>query len=93
MSEQPEALLRAQLLEFGHLTQHNADQAAAELRRLYAVNVELLWALGEADKLFKEALPKFDWGASFLDNNAIQLLNDVPIKVSAALRHKTGESK
>ena len=42
-------------------------------------------ALQAAQRLFKEALPKFNWGASFLDANAIQLLNEVPAKVDAAI--------
>ena len=42
-------------------------------------------ALQAAQRLFKEALPKFNWGASFLDANAIQLLNEVPVKVDAAI--------
>lgn len=29
-------------------------------------------------RLFEEALPKFNWGASALDANAIQLLNETP---------------
>ena len=43
-------------------------------------------ALEAAQRLFKEALPKFNWGASFLDANAIQLLNEVPAKVNAAIK-------
>jgi len=42
-------------------------------------------ALKAADRLFKEALPKFNWGASFLDANAIQLLNEVPGQVRRAI--------
>ena len=43
-------------------------------------------ALQAAQRLFEEALPKFNWGASFLDANAIQVLNEVPAKVNAAIR-------
>ncbi|HEY3434264.1 MAG TPA: hypothetical protein VGK41_01290 [Solirubrobacterales bacterium] len=42
-------------------------------------------ALRRAQRLFAEALPKFNWGASALDANAIQLLNEVPGEVAAAL--------
>lgn len=42
-------------------------------------------ALEACQRLFNEALPKFNWGASFLDANAIQLLNEVPLTVQAAL--------
>lgn len=37
-------------------------------------------ALAAANRLFEEALPKFNWGASALDANAIRLLNEVPAK-------------
>lgn len=39
-------------------------------------------------QLFDEALPKFNWGASFLDSNAIQLLNEVPAEVRTILGRK-----
>ena len=42
-------------------------------------------ALRLCERLFAEALPKFDWGASALDANAIRLLNEVPAAVRAAL--------
>lgn len=49
------------------------------------VNGEMLSALKAAKRLFEEAHPKFNWGASFLDADAISLLNDVPIQVQAAI--------
>ena len=49
-----------------------------------ARDAELL-ALKMADRLCKEALPKFNWGASALDANAIKLLNEVPGLISAAI--------
>ena len=42
--------------------------------------------LARAARLFEEALPKFNWGASALDANAIQLLNEVPGEVRAVLK-------
>lgn len=42
-------------------------------------------ALKSAKQLFDEALPKFNWGKSALDANAIRLLNEVPGEVSRAL--------
>lgn len=36
-------------------------------------------------QLFDTALPKFNWGASTLDADAIRLLNDVPAEVTRAL--------
>lgn len=52
------------------------DKAAQEAVRMRE-------ALADCKRLFDEALPKFNWGASALDANAIKLLNDVPIKVNA----------
>ena len=49
------------------------------------VHTEMLNALKAAERLFKEAHPKFNWGASFLDANAITLLNNVPIQVRNAI--------
>lgn len=46
---------------------------------------EMLLALKSAQRLFNEALPKFNWGASCLDANAIQLLNEVPKQVRNAI--------
>lgn len=46
---------------------------------------ELIAALRSCQRLFREALPKFDWGAAALDANAIQLLNEVPGQVARAL--------
>ena len=63
-----------------------------ELDTLRAQLAEAQDALQAAQRLFKEALPKFNWGASFLDANAIQVLNEVPAKVNAAIRAAKGES-
>jgi ribosome biogenesis protein Tsr3 len=41
--------------------------------------------LKRSKRLFDEALPKFNWGASFLDGNAIELLNTVPAEVGKAI--------
>ena len=57
-----------------------------EIDTLRAQLAEAQDALQAAQRLFKEALPKFNWEASFLDANAIQLLNEVPAKVNAAIR-------
>jgi hypothetical protein len=48
MSEQPEALRLADALDVGEISYTGMCQAAAELRRLHAVNAELLEALKEA---------------------------------------------
>ena len=46
---------------------------------------EMIVALRASERLFLEALPKFNWGASCLDANAIELLNTVPAKVKLAI--------
>lgn len=43
-------------------------------------------ALVRAEALFTQALPKFNWGASALDADAIALLNEVPGEVRKALK-------
>jgi len=47
-------------------------------------------ALLLAKRLFNEALPKFNWAASALDANAIDLLNQVPRAVQEALEKAQG---
>ena len=42
-------------------------------------------ALKQCERLFKEALPKFNWKDSALDANAIRLLNETPGLVHRAL--------
>jgi hypothetical protein len=45
MSTQPKALYLAEVIEADPLSKSHHDAGAAELRRLHAVNAELLWAL------------------------------------------------
>lgn len=45
------------------------------------LETELYEALKEAEKLIDVALSKFNWGASFLDAEAISILNETPIKI------------
>ena len=49
---------------------------------------ELEAACKAALRLIDEALPKFNWGASCLDGNAIQLLNETPGIIQRALENK-----
>lgn len=55
---------------------------------LFDTIVELRDALRQADKLCVEALPKFNWGASALDANAIKLLNEVPREIQRVLERE-----
>lgn len=48
-------------------------------------NKEVMEALVAAQRLFTYALPKFNWGASALDAEAITLLNTVPKQVNDAI--------
>ena len=57
----------------------------ARVPRRNMMSDDLLAALRLAQRLFDEALPKFNWGASALDANAIRLLNEVPIAVRKAI--------
>lgn len=50
-----------------------------------ADQVVILEALQATKRLINEALPKFNWGASALDANAITLLNETPDKIERAL--------
>ncbi len=56
-----------------------------ECAERYIVNPDLLEALTMAQRLCREVLPKINWGASFFDANAVDLLNRVPAIVDAAL--------
>ena len=62
----------------------------AERHVLRAEVARLRGALQLVQRMNKEALPKFDWAASFLDANAIDLLNRAQMAVDAAL---TGATK
>lgn len=57
------------------------DVLAAEQAKVRALRE----ALAMADRLCEEALPKFDWGKSPLNANAIKLLNEVPGAIKRAL--------
>ena len=61
------------------------EEAHAVARALNAATTNQA-TLARVTRLFEEALPKFNWGASALDANAIQLLNEVPGEVRAALK-------
>ncbi len=63
----------------------NPDYARSEPGRIAAELLVAREALRMTQRLFDEALPKFDWGRSALDANAIALLNEVPRQVAAAI--------
>lgn len=62
-------------------TMANARHTLTCLNAHYA----MVDALHAAKRLFEEGLPKFNWGDSVLDGNAIALLNEVPKMVALAL--------
>jgi hypothetical protein len=53
---------------------------------------KMLQALKQCKRLIDEALPKFNWGASALDANAIQLLNETPGIVNTIIAKVESES-
>lgn len=57
----------------------------ADLRDAIAAEERTRYTLGMAQRLCAEALPKFNWGASALDANAISLLNTVPHLINVAV--------
>lgn len=72
------------------------DYNAAQMNRLQLILAapDLLRALYWAQRLTKEVLPKFNWGASALDANAIHVLNMASLEIdklaanfSHAFRH------
>ena len=66
------------------------DAHDPERDRLMALNAEMLAALRLTKRMIDEALPKFNWGASALDANAVMLLNETPGAVNAAIRKAEG---
>lgn len=52
---------------------------------------QMLEALKLARRMVTEAHPKFNWGKSFLDANAITLLNSVPIAIEQAIQKAEGK--
>jgi hypothetical protein len=64
----------------------NTGRACVSNAYAIAAVPDLIAALEAAQRLFKEALPKFNWGTSCLDANAIRLLNEVPSQVDAVLK-------
>lgn len=62
-----------------------AENVSAEDAPAIAALPDLIEALTRCERLINEALPKFNWGASALDANAIALLNETPAIVRGAL--------
>jgi hypothetical protein len=66
MTEQPTALRLADALETRAITFRDKAEAAAELRRLHALNAELLEALKNLEKEFRKVYPIYyyaePWG-------------------------------
>ena len=69
------------------LGEYGAREAAirGEIVRRVNAHDQLVAALESSRELFEKALPKFNWESSFLNAEAITLLNDVPIEVAKAL--------
>jgi hypothetical protein len=67
------------------------DENAAADAALITASPNMLRALEQVERLISEALPRFDWGRSALDANAIRLLNETPGVVAAALAKARGK--
>lgn len=76
-----------------NLTPRHVQWIAAALRFHASPPDAMREALKRADRLCTEALPKFNWGESALDNNAIRLLNEVPGEIRAALSQANEQEK
>ncbi len=59
----------------------------ADNERLRETVIAQKEALELCIRMYDEALPKFDWGKSALDCNAIDLLNRTPGAIHDALAH------
>mgnify|MGYP001611774647 FL=1 len=66
-----------------------AETAGRECVRLRGVVTDLLKAARSCERLFKVALPKFNWRDSALDADAITLLNEVPGQLRLAIAKAT----
>jgi hypothetical protein len=66
MTDQPKALFLADVIKADPASKTHHDEAAAELRRLHAVNAELLEALKNLEKEFRKVYPIYyyaePWG-------------------------------
>ena len=63
-----------------------------QVKQLRRDRKKLLVALKLCQRLFKEALPKFNWANSALDANAIRLLTRTPIVVAKAIAQVEDEN-
>jgi len=84
-SEQRSATLR-QLLKQAEALEAHAKQLQIESQARGREIERLRAVLARVEALIDVALPRFNWGASALDAEAIQLLNEVPIEVKRVLR-------
>lgn len=71
--------MASNLCQLDPILQKDLDDLRDELAVLITANKR-------AVQLFNEALPKFNWGGSALDANAIRLLNEVPGELNEALK-------
>jgi hypothetical protein len=84
--EQPEALLLAECLEqHEYCTLGQMSRAAVELRRLSALNQQLLKAVKDSDKLIEQLMP----GIKHIALQDYAFLNDTLMANTAAI--KAGE--
>lgn len=75
----------AVFMVFAYKDREKEIELRDEIIRRVNAHDALVEALKRSQELFEKALPKFNWGSSFLNAEAIRLLNDVPIEVAKAL--------
>lgn len=79
------AKFAVQLGRMSREMRHDVVDYVDELRAAQTTTTTFA-ALRAAQRLFDEVLPRFDWGRSALDANAIRLLNEVPAVVARAIK-------
>lgn len=64
---------------------NGSSRRSRQMEEVLRRTEEMQASLERCEQLFRYALPKFNWGASALDAEAITLLNEVPGEVKHAL--------
>lgn len=74
------------------ITINGVTYSISQVQHALECHTTAIGALEQCKRMIDEALPKFDWGASFLDADAIRLLNEAPIAVNIALKKMKRDS-
>lgn len=74
------------MVQIGRMSDGMRHDILDYVDKLRASRATMLDVLLAAQRLFIKALPRFDWGRSALDADAIRLLNEVPAVVAKAIK-------